>query len=68
MGVASWQTEGFLNGVDQEPVESEQITSGATREDEASHVSSRGSPLGKLAAQIVELHGFAALELTKADL
>jgi hypothetical protein len=38
------------------------------REDEASHESSRGSPFGKLATQIVELHGFAALDLVKTDL
>lgn len=68
MGLALEQIEGFFDGVDEGPVKSEQISAGATRENEASHVSSRGSPLGKFAAQVVKLHSFAARELVKSCL
>ncbi len=67
MGVALQQAEGFLDGIDERPVEGEQVSAGATCEDEACHVSSRGSSLGKLAAQIVELDAFAAPELGKPN-
>ena len=58
--IAFEQSERLLNGVDQRPVELEQLGPGATREHNSRHRSSRGSALSELTTQIVELNGFLA--------
>jgi hypothetical protein len=59
------QSEGVLDGVDQHPVEFEQLSSRATREDDAGHCSVGGPPLGELASQIRKRDCLLARELSE---
>ena len=53
-GLAREQAEGLRDGIDQRPVEVEQLAACATREDDMSHGSAAGSALVELAAKVLE--------------
>lgn len=68
MSVALEQPEGVLDGVDQRPVEIEQLASRATREDDTSHRSARAPALGQLPTQFLERHGLVPRKLGQTGL
>ena len=53
-GLAREPAEGLLDGIDQRPVEIEQLAACATREDDVSHGSAARSVLVQLAAKVLE--------------
>ena len=53
-GLAREHAEGLLDGIDQRPVEIEQLAACATREDAVSHRSAARSVLVQLAAKVLE--------------
>ena len=57
-GLAFEEAEGVLDGVDQRPVEAEQLQPCAARQDDARHCSAGRSALGELPAQILERDRF----------
>ena len=61
------QRERVLNGVDQRPVEFEQLTSRAPREDDASHELAGRASLRQLGAQVRKRDGFPASEVGEAS-
>jgi hypothetical protein len=67
-GVALEQAEGALDGVDQRPVEVEQLTASAAREDDTSHNSALRPTLSELAADILQCDRLIARELKRAGL
>ena len=54
LGVMLEQPEGLLDGVDERPLELEQLKTSATREDDAGHRSARRPAHGQFAAEILE--------------
>jgi hypothetical protein len=53
-GLAREHAEGLLDGIDQRPVEVEQLAACATREDDVSHGSAARSAFGQLAAKVLK--------------
>ena len=64
--IAFGQPERILYRVDEWPAELEQLTAGATRQDDARHRSAGWAPLVKLGAEVAERDDLAARELGKA--
>jgi hypothetical protein len=66
VGVALEESERVLDGVDERPVEIEQLVSGAPRENDLGHASAGGATLGEVLAKFVERDGLASCELAEA--
>ena len=66
MRIALKQPKRVLDRVDQRPIELEQFTSGAPRQDDAGHLSAARAALGQLAAEILEGDGLLPRELRQA--
>jgi hypothetical protein len=66
-GLAFEQPEGFLDGVDERPVEFEQLAPGAASENDTSHRSAGRATLGQLAAEVCKRDGLVARELGEAS-
>jgi hypothetical protein len=60
MRVSLEQSKRVLDGIDQRPVEAEQLLSRAARENDFGHASAGGSTVAQLAAKIVERHRVAS--------
>ena len=66
--IAFQQPECILHGVDERPIELEQLTTGAAREDDARHRSAGLPPLFQLDTQVGQRDRLPARELGKARL
>ena len=60
------QPEGIFDGINERPVELEQMRPGAPRQNDACHRSAAGSALGELAAKVLERDGLVPGELGQA--
>ncbi len=68
MRVALKQPKRVLDGVDQRPVEVEQLLSDAPRKNDSGHASADGSTLAEVAAKVVERDAVASCQLGEPSL
>jgi hypothetical protein len=62
------QSKRILDGIDERPVEIEQLLSGAARKNNFGHASADGSTLAEVTAKIVERDAVASCQLGEASL